>query len=82
MLYGIYLTGYWWGWDKILYRCLVSFLFLLGAIFVGTFITVWIRNLRGYFQMKKNRKQSGLPVSNEKESNNSPVDSAVTKKEP
>jgi len=82
MLYGIYLTGYWWGWDKILYRCLVSFLFLLIAIFVGTFMTVWMRNLRGYFQIKKGKKQSEPPVINKEENNNSAVDSSVTKKEP
>ncbi|AOX43769.1 hypothetical protein S100390_v1c04260 [Spiroplasma sp. NBRC 100390] len=56
-LYGIYLTGYWWGWDKILYRCLVALLFLLLAIFFGTFIAVWMRNLRGYLQMKKTSPQ-------------------------
>ncbi|ALA98056.1 hypothetical protein SKUN_001173 [Spiroplasma kunkelii CR2-3x] len=82
MLYGIYLTGYWWGWDKILYRCLVSFLFLLIAIFIGTFMTVWMRNLRGYFQIKKSKKQSESLVINKKENNNLPVASSVTKKEP
>ncbi|WP_425378248.1 DxFTY motif-containing membrane protein [Spiroplasma endosymbiont of Polydrusus pterygomalis] len=61
-LYGIYLTGYWWGWDKILYRCLVSFLFLLIAIFFGTFISVWMRNLRAHFQMKKAQKHSLAPA--------------------
>lgn len=53
-LYGIYLTGYWWGWDKILYRCLVSLVFLLVSIFFGTFMTVWMRNLYEYLQIKKN----------------------------
>ncbi|WP_425380537.1 DxFTY motif-containing membrane protein [Spiroplasma endosymbiont of Stenodema calcarata] len=48
-LYGIYLTGYWWGWDKILYRCLVALVFLLLAVFFGTFMAIWMRNLRGYW---------------------------------
>ncbi|WP_338965809.1 DxFTY motif-containing membrane protein [Spiroplasma endosymbiont of Sarcophaga carnaria] len=56
-LYGIYLTGYWWGWDKILYRCLVALVFLLLAVFFGTFMAVWMRNLRGYLQMKKTNFQ-------------------------
>lgn len=53
MLFGIYLTGYWWEWNKILYRYLFSLFFLLIAIFIGTFITIWIRNINNYLNNKK-----------------------------
>ncbi|AGM25990.1 hypothetical protein SSYRP_v1c03960 [Spiroplasma syrphidicola EA-1] len=61
-LYGLYLTGYWWTWDDILYRCLVAFGFLLVSAFFGTFLSVWIRNISGVINLKKiakNNKQEG-----------------------
>lgn len=67
ILYWIYLTGYWWGWDKILYRCLVALVFLLLAVFFGTFMSVWMRNLRVYWQMKKTNSQKLENKAQEKE---------------
>ncbi|WP_368486496.1 DxFTY motif-containing membrane protein [Spiroplasma sp. DGKH1] len=52
-LFGFYLTGYWWGWDKVLYRCLVAMAFLLFSVFFGTFMAVWIRNIAEYLKAKR-----------------------------
>lgn len=58
-IFGFYLSGYWWNWNKILFRCLITEgLFFLSLLF-GVFITILMNKFnikKNYFLTKLNNK--------------------------